>query len=110
MYIENGRCFAGEFIMGRTEKEQGKIRYYIELLEKRGPSLREPYSKKISSSLYELRPSFGNTEMRILYFWDGNLAWIVSGFVKKDQKTPARELKLATKRMQRYINAKGAKK
>jgi hypothetical protein len=74
-------CFAGEFILGRTEKEQGKTRYYIDLLEKRGPALREPYSKKINSSLYELRPGFGNTEMRIIYFWDGNLAWIVSGLI-----------------------------
>ena len=108
-YTEGNRCFAGEFISERPEKEQGKIKYYLDLLALRGPMLREPYAKKLNSDIFELRPGFGNVEIRLFYFWDGDTAWFVSGIVKKSQKTPEREIKLAVERMKRYFAAKGGR-
>jgi len=80
------------------------------LIEARGPGLREPYAKKVSKEIYELRPGFAKTEMRLLYFWEGSTAWFVSGFVKKTQKTPQAEIALAEERMKRYCAAKGGGK
>lgn len=105
-YTEGRNCFVGDFITGLSEKEQGKVKYYFDLLEDRGPLLREPYAKKIDDRIYELRPGFGNTEMRLFYFWDGNTAWFVHGIVKKTQKTPLSALAVSEKRMKSYFNAK----
>lgn len=105
-YTEGNRCYAGEFVKERSEKEQGKIKYYLDLLEARGPMLREPYAEKVSRSIYELKPAFGNTEIRLFYFWDGSTAWFVSGIIKKTRKTPQEAIKLAEERMRRYFKAK----
>jgi hypothetical protein len=44
-YTEGNRCFVMDFICGLSEKEQGKVKYYLDLLESRGPMIREPYAK-----------------------------------------------------------------
>jgi phage-related protein len=105
-YTEGNRCFVGDFVRERSEKEQGKIKYYLDLLEARGPILRKPYAEKLSRHIYELKPAFGNTEIRMFYFWDMNTAWFVNGIVKKTQKTPQAAIALAEERMQRYFRAK----
>jgi|ERR1035437_197581 phage-related protein len=108
-YTEGNRCFAGDFIFGLSEKELGKVKYYLELLESRGPMLREPYAKKLNGNIYELRPGFGKTEIRLFYFWDGNTAWFVHGIIKKTQKTPAEALRISGERMTRYFKAKAGR-
>jgi phage-related protein len=105
-YTEGNRCYAGDFIRERSEKERGKIKYYLDLLETRDPMLRAPYAEKVSPGICELKPAFGNTEIRLLYFWDGNTAWFVHGIVKKTRKTPQAAINLAEERMQRYFRAK----
>jgi phage-related protein len=95
-----------DFIQGLSEKEQGKVKYYLDLLEARGPMLREPYAKKLNGHIYELRPGFGKTEIRLFYFWDGNTAWFVHGVIKKTQKTPTEALRISGERMDRYFKAK----
>lgn len=82
-YTEGNKCFVLDFLIKLSEKEQGKVKYYLDLLKTRGPMLREPYAKKLNGSIYELRPSFGNTEIRLFYFLDGNTAWFVHGIIKK---------------------------
>lgn len=107
-YAEGSRCYAAEFIETLSGKEQGKIKYYLELLEIRGPALKAPYSKKISREIYELRPGFGNTEIRLFYFWDGNTAWFVNGIIKKKQKTPRSAVETSEVRMKKYYEAKSS--
>ncbi len=109
-YTEGDRCFVADFIKERSEKEQGKVKYYLDLLEARGPMLRQPYAEKVSRDIYELKPSFGNTEIRLFYFWDGGTAWFVNGIIKKTWKTPQAAINLAEERMQRFFKAKTGKK
>ena len=70
----------------------------IDLLEKNGPLLREPYSKSLEDGIFELRTKQGSNITRVLYFFFiGKKVILTNGFVKKSQKTPKAEKELAKK-------------
>lgn len=61
---------------------------------------KEPLSKHLESGLWELRIRSENNILRIIYtFEKGQVIILLHGFIKKDQKTPARELEIARKRL-----------
>ena len=68
----------------------------LELLEEKGNPLREPYSKLIDDGIFEIRCKVGNNITRVIYFfyYEGKII-LTNGFVKKSQKTPPEEIKLA---------------
>ena len=71
---------------------------FIDLLEKNGPLLREPYSKSLEDGIFELRTKQGSNITRVLYFFFiGKKVILTNGFVKKSQKTPKAEKELAKK-------------
>lgn len=80
------------------EKENARIVRVIELLEDNGFSLTEPYLKKLTSGLWELRAG----RWRLLFGIAGGGATIVNIFLKKTQKTPKKELELAIRRFDEY--------
>lgn len=78
--------------------EVAKILRDIDLLEKYGNELREPYSKYLGRDLFELRTKFGRNIFRIIYFFiKGNTIVITHCFQKKQNKTPNSEMNLALK-------------
>lgn len=96
---ENGECPAEEFIDSLDAKMRAKIVGLLELLEEKGNSLREPYSKHIDDEIFELRCKVGNNITRVLYFfYYGGKIILTNGFVKKTQKTPPEEIRLAKER------------
>lgn len=61
---------------------------------------REPLSKYLELGLWELRIKSGSNILRIIYtFSKGKNIILLHGFIKKQQKTPINELKLARKRL-----------
>ena len=70
----------------------------VKLLKTFGNTLDMPYSKKISTNLYELRIR-GQQEVRILYCFYQNQAIIVHAFIKKSQKTSLKEIQTALERI-----------
>lgn len=77
----------------------------VELLIEHGPSLRLPYSRAFGDGLFELRPRGRSGIGRALYcFLVGKRVIVLHAFIKKSQETPARELKLARKRMKEVLN------
>lgn len=83
-----------DFII-RLEKPTGtKVGRHIDLLEQFGNQLRMPYSKSLGNHLFELRIK-GQQEVRIFYTFHENKAVLLHGFIKKTQKTPAREIETA---------------
>ena len=84
-----------------------KLTLDIELLEKHGKDLREPYVKPVKGrnfkGLYELRIKFAGDIARIFYFvYYRNQYVLLSGFIKKTMKTPVREIKTAKQYMEDY--------
>jgi phage-related protein len=78
----------------------------VELLVEHGPNLRLPHSRAFGDGLFELRPRGKSGIGRALYcFLVGQRVMVLHAFVKKSQQTPARELKLARKRMKEIRNA-----
>lgn len=92
----SGSFPAEEFILSQDNKMQAKIYRLIELLELKGPDLREPYSKFLCDGIFELRANQGGRAARVLYFFvAGKRVILTNGLVKKAQKTPANELEIA---------------
>lgn len=86
-------------------KLKARVYWVIGLLNEMGPFLGEPYSKKITNhkGLYELRIQSGNLGCRLFYFHSGQTVYVVtSGFMKKQQKTPPREIMRAVALMKQY--------
>lgn len=77
----------------------------VELLMEFGPGLRMPHSRTLGGGLFELRPRGREGIGRALYCYiTGKRVVILHAFVKKTQATPARELKIARKRMKEVRN------
>ena len=95
---ENGDCPIEEFMNSLDIKMRAKMIGLLELLEENGIQLREPYSKMIEDGIFEIRCKVGNNISRVLYFFyfEGKII-LTNGFVKKTQKTPTEEIKLAQK-------------
>jgi len=69
----------------------------------------EKYLKHLTNTdgLWEIRVSAGNGIYRIFCFFDkGNIIILLTGFQKKTQKTPKREIKKAEKLKKEYYDSK----
>ena len=100
---ENGDCPVEEFLNSLDVKMRAKMVGLLELLEEKGNQLREPYSKLIDDGIFEIRCKVGNNITRLLYFfyYKGKII-LTNGFVKKTQKTPLEEIKVAKARRADY--------
>lgn len=105
---ESGEVPVVDFISALPPKQRAKALWEVRLLAENGTGLREPYAKSIQGEkykgLFELRIQQGNDISRIFYFLPvGNTFVLLHGFVKKTNKTPARELDTALRYMQDYL-------
>ena len=92
------------FIKSLEPKMRAKIAWLINALETCGNSLREPYSKHLDDGIFELRAKVGSDISRVLYFFVvGQQAVLTHGFVKKTNKTPPEEIKLAKKYREDFL-------
>lgn len=87
------------FILELDATTKAKVANLLDLLERCGPKLGMPHSKKMSQGLYELRVR-GKIEVRIFYTFKNNQIYLLHAFQKKSQKTPRRELKVAESRLE----------
>lgn len=77
-----------------------KILAYIKALETYGTRMGSPTVKHIDGSIWELRP-FNN---RIFFFyWKDNTFVLLHHFIKKTQKTPAREIDQAKRNLADFL-------
>ena len=92
-------------LTSKTDKNSrinaNKINDYIEILRVYGTQAGEPYIKHLDGEIWELRP----LRNRILFVaWTGDGYVLLHHFIKKTQKTPAREIKRAKKMRDEYVN------
>ena len=90
------------FIYSLEKATIAKILRTIDFLELFGNKLNLPHSKKIASGVFELRIR-GVQEVRILYIFHKNEAVLLHGFLKKTDKIPLKELKLAVAKLQQLL-------
>ena len=104
----DGKVPVLEFILNLEPKQQAKIYREIDLLEKFGNELHYPHVDTVkgdkNKGLWELRIEFSSNIFRIFYFLpQNNTVILLHGIVKKTQKTPQKELKVALDRMKEFI-------
>lgn len=84
---EDGKCPMQELLDSLEPKLLAKTLRSIDLLEKNGPLLREPYSKSLEDGIFELHTKQGSNITRVLYFFFiGKKVILTNGFVKKLRK------------------------
>ena len=94
-----------EFYNSQEDKIQRKIEYVLDLVrhEKKVP---QKFFKALKNTdgIYEVRVITTFKSIRILCFLDGgNLVVLTNCFLKKTQKTPKKEIKLAEKLKKEYL-------
>jgi hypothetical protein len=79
----DGDTPVADFLLSLSDKEYDKCMQYVVILTENGPRLPSQYAKHIKDGLWELRPEFGGTEMRLFYFiFVDNLLVILHGCKK----------------------------
>ena len=106
---ENGDTPVEDFLNSLDIKMRNKLLMILNVLQEKGNQLREPYSKHLEDGIFEVRGKVGNDISRVLYFfyYNGKII-ITNGFVKKTQKTPKSEIKIAKKYRKEYLERFGA--
>ena len=105
------RFFKDYFISFYQEQEpkvQQKIEYVLDLIRFE-PRVPEKFFKKLENTdgIYEARVITYKKSIRILAFLDeGDLVILANVFVKKTQKTPRKEIKLAERLKKEYLELK----
>ena len=97
-----------DFYEGQDSKVQKKIEYVIDLVrfEERVP-IRFFKFMEGSNGIYEIRVFTTFKNIRILCFFDkGEILVLTNCLDKKTQKTPRKEIKLAEKLKNEYLNEK----
>lgn len=99
----SGKAPVQEFIEGLPDKPRAKVYNTLELLVEFGINLRLPHAKKVTGTpLWELRV-LGEQSLRFFYIAKiGKVFLLLHGFVKKEQKTPRKEIKTAMERLRNY--------
>lgn len=87
-----------EFIKRQQPRARSKIIHNVRLLRQYGNTLGMPRVKMLGAGLYELRIR-GKEELRIFFCFKQRDIYLLHGFKKQTQKTPAKELDVAMKRM-----------
>ena len=108
---QDGKQPVSDFLDSLDDKMAAKLVSLMELLEAKGPELRMPYSEYLGDGIFELRCKLGSDITRALYFfYIGKRIIFTNGFVKKTQKTPPSEKKLAIDRRTDWVNRFGQTK
>ena len=92
----DGKCPVQEFLDSLPGKVAQKIVWVLRLLEDMD-MVPASYFKKLAGTedIWECRIQFGSNAYRIFCFFLDNSVVLTHGFVKKSQKTPAREIERA---------------
>jgi phage-related protein len=100
--------YFAKFYKAQDEKVRAKIGYVLDLVrfERQVPKKFFKYLEN-TDGIHEVRVIMTFKSIRILCFFDdGNLVVLTNCFVKKTQKTPKKEIKLAEKLKKEYLQDK----
>ena len=86
-----------------SPKAKAKCRLRIERLQELGCELRRPEADYLRDGIYELRIRLRRLNYRILYFFYGNQAAVISHGLVKERRIPLREIQKAIERKAKFV-------
>jgi phage-related protein len=95
---EDGSCPVLDWLQELPEKAQDKCFLRLERLSELGHELRRPEADFLRDGIYELRASLQGVNYRILYFFHGSIAAVVSHGIVKERAVPPKEIDRAIER------------
>ena len=103
IYCElNGSVPFLEWFEGLPRRAQDKCLVRIERLRDLGHELRRPEADTLRDGIYELRAKHSGVNYRILYFFHGTMAAVVSHGLVKERVVPSKEIDYAVERKKRF--------
>jgi phage-related protein len=87
------------------EKPRAKCIARIQRLRDLGYELRRPETDFLRDGIYELRVGYGHVNYRMLYFFHGQMAAVVSHGCTKERIVPAKDIELAIHRKAKFEKA-----
>lgn len=91
-----------EVVAKRDRRAVAKLQARINMLRVDGRDLRRPVADVLTNGIYELRSEFGRVNYRLLYFFVGSTAAVVSHGCTKESNVPPAEIELARKRKELF--------
>ncbi|MBU0579289.1 type II toxin-antitoxin system RelE/ParE family toxin [Patescibacteria group bacterium] len=104
-YTANNQSPVQKFINSLDHLQKAKIRRTLQQIKNFGLITIKNKTKKLAGTpLWELK-IVGKDNIRLLYFYlKNNNLCILHGFIKKKQKTPLKEIKIAINHYQKLTN------
>lgn len=99
---EDGSCPFVEWFNKLPAKVQDKCYLRLERLGEMGHELRRPEADFLRDGICELRVSLRGVHYRILYFFHGAVAAVVSHGLVKEREVPPKEIDRAVERKHRF--------
>lgn len=99
---EDGTVPILEWLDSLPPKVVAKCRVRLERLRELGDELRRPEADLLRDGIHELRIGFRGQNYRMLYFFHGNVAAVLSHGLVKDRVVPPVEIDRAIERKKRF--------
>lgn len=91
-----------EWLDSLPQKALDKCTVRIERLEQMGHELRRPESDILRDGIYELRVGLQGQNYRMLYFFHGRTAAVISHGLVKEAEVPVKEIETAIERKRKF--------
>ena len=104
LYLEDdGSVPVRDWLDGLAANARDRCLARLALLEQLGHELRRPHAEYLEGTdLYELRVRYHRVNLRMLYFFHGREAAVVSHGFSKEREIPPGEIALASERMAKF--------
>ena len=100
---DDGACPFLEWLDELEDKSKDKCMVKLQRLAELGHELRRPEADFLRDGIYELRMKRGHVQYRVLYFFQGNQAAVVSHGLTKEREVPAREIDKAVECKNKFL-------
>jgi len=101
---EDGEAPFIAWLLSLPESAQDKVRLKAARLAELGHEMRRPEADYLRDGIYELRAAVRGVQYRVLYFFHGREAVILTNGLTKEQRVPGREIELALRRKRLFEN------
>lgn len=99
---DDGSAPALDWLGGIEKKAQAKCIAKIERLRQLGHELRRPEADILRDGIHELRVGLRHVNYRLLYFFSGRSAVVISHGLTKEAEVPAAEIDRAVECMAKF--------